>query len=239
MVLIWVMLPTYNEGGNIREVVKQILAQPLNIGIVVVDDNSPDGTDRIADELAILYPKRVEVVHRLTERGRGTAGIKGFKRCLELGAKWIVEMDADLSHNPNDIPRLVQVAQECDLAIGSRYISGGQDKERNLKRRLISWGANRYLQLVLGLKLYDCSSGFKCYRREVLEQIDLNSLHARGPEVGPESLYRIKQLGFQIREVPVAFADRRIGESKLMNFRTMLTSLIFPWYVRFNLRRRK
>lgn len=234
MVQIWAMLPTYNEAENIRQVIERILSQPLDIGIVIVDDHSPDGTGEIADRLCDIYPGRVEVVHRLNERGRGTAGIRGFKCCLELGARWIVEMDADLSHNPDDIPRLMQAAQDCDLIVGSRYMPGGQDSDRGLKRRMISSGANRYLRLILGLNLHDCSSGFKCYRREVLERLNLDSLHAQGPEVGPESLYRIKQLGFRIREIPIAFADRRAGKSKLMNLRILLTSLIFPWRVRFD-----
>ena len=234
MVQIWVMLPTYNEAENIQPVIDRILSQPLDIGVVVVDDGSPDGTGEIADRLCTRYPGRVDVVHRLNERGRGTAGIAGFKRCLELGARWIVEMDADLSHNPDDLPRLLQAAQGCDLVVGSRYMPGGQDSERGLKRRVISWGANVYLRTLLDLNLYDCSSGFKCYRREVLERLDLNTLHARGPEVGPESLYQIKRSGFRIREIPISFTDRRAGQSKLMNPRIMLTSLVFPWRVRLN-----
>jgi dolichol-phosphate mannosyltransferase len=235
MVQIWVMLPTYNEAGNLNHVVEQILAQPLDVGVAIVDDDSPDGTGKIADALCKTYPGRVDVVHRLHERGRGTAGIAGFKRCLELGAQWIIEMDADLSHNPGDIPRLVRAGSDCDLVVGSRYMPGGQDSDRGLKRRFISWGANVYLRLILGLNLYDCSSGFKCYRRHVLERLDLDSLHAVGPEIEPESLYRVKQLGFRIREIPITFTDRQVGESKLMNTRTMFTSLIFPWRVRFSL----
>ena len=233
MVQIWVMLPTYNEAGNIERVVDLVLSQPLDIGVVVVDDNSPDGTGEIAERLKERYPGRVDVVHRRGERGRGKAGVAGFKRCLALGARWVIEMDADLSHNADDIPRLIRAAQDCDLVVGSRYMPGGQDSDRGLKRQLISWGANRYLRVVLGLKLDDCSSGFKCYRREVLERLDLDSLRARGPEVGPESLYRIKELGFRIKEIPITFVDRTVGESKLMNPRIMITSLVFPWRVRF------
>jgi len=235
MVQIWVVLPTYNEAGNLCRIVEQILSQSLDIGVVIVDDDSPDGTGEIADELRGAHPGRMEVIHRLHERGRGTAGIAGFKRCLELGAQWIVEMDADFSHNPDDIPRLIQASLDCDLVVGSRYVPGGQDSDRGLKRRLISWGANNYLRLVLGLNLRDCSSGYKCYRRHVLERLNPDSLHAAGPEIEPESLYRIKQLGFRICEIPISFRDRQVGESKLMNARTMLTSLIFPWRVRFDL----
>jgi len=235
MVQIWVMLPTYNEAGNIRQVVDRILGQPLDIGVVIVDDGSPDGTGEIADALRDKYPGRVDVVHRLHERGRGTAGIAGFRRCLELGARWVIEMDADLSHDPDDIPRLLRAGLDCDLAVGSRYMPGGHDIDRGVRRRLISWGANTYLRLILGLRLYDCSSGFKCYRREVLEALDLDTLHAVGPEVGPESLYRIKELGFRILEIPITFVDRRVGESKLMHPRILLTSLIFPWRVRLGL----
>jgi len=235
MVQVWVMLPTYNEAENIGPVVERILSQPLDIGVVIVDDDSPDGTGEIADTLCQRYPGRVDVVHRLTERGRGSAGIAGFQRCLDLGAQWIIEMDADLSHNPDDIPRLLQAAQNADVVVGSRYMPGGQDSDRGFLRRCISWGANRYLRLLLGLGLYDCSSGFKCYRREVLERLDPRTLRATGPEIGPESLYRVKQFGFRIVEVPIAFVDRQLGKSKLMNARTMLTSLLFPWRVRLGL----
>jgi dolichol-phosphate mannosyltransferase len=235
MAQVWAMLPTYNEAGNIRQVVDRVLSQPLDIGAAIVDDDSPDGTGQIADELSQAHPGRVDVVHRLQARGRGTAGIAGFKRCLALGAERVIEMDADLSHDPDDIPRLVAASKDCDLVVGSRYMPGGQDSDRSVKRQLVSWGANRYLRLLYGLRLYDCSSGFKCYRRQVLERLDLDSLHAVGPEVGPESLYRIKQLGFRIHEIPIAFADRQVGESKLMNTRTMLTSLLFPLRVRFEL----
>ena len=235
VVSVWVMLPTYNEAGNIRRVAEQILSQPLDIGVVVVDDDSPDGTGVIADALHDAYPGRVDVVHRLRKRGRGTAGIAGFERCLQLGARWIVEMDADLSHSPDDIPHLVLASQDCDLVVGSRYMPGGQDADRSLLRRFVSWGANRYLQLVLGLPLDDCSSGLKCYRRHVLEQLDVRSLHASGPEIGPESLFRVKRLGFRIREIPITFVDRQVGESKLMNTATMVTSLVFPWRVRLGL----
>jgi dolichol-phosphate mannosyltransferase len=237
MAQIWVALPTYNESGNIRVVTERILAQPLDIGIVIVDDNSPDGTGDIADELHNACPDRITVIHRQRAQGRGTACFEGFKRCLALGAKWIIEMDADLSHNPDAIPRMVQagIDNDCDLVVGSRYMPGGFDTDRGFKRRFISWGANNYLRLVLGLRLHDCSSGFKCYRRSVMEHLDLDSLHAIGPESGPESLYWIKELGFRICEVPITFIDRKVGESKLMNVRTMVTSLIFPLRTRLNI----
>lgn len=237
MAQIWVALPTFNEAGNIRVVIERILAQPLDIGVVVIDDDSPDGTGDIADELCNTYPDRIQVMHRQHAQGRGTACFDGFKRCMALGAQWIIEMDADLSHNPDAIPRMVQasITQNCDLVVGSRYMHGGYDSDRGFKRRFISWGANNYLRLVLGLKLHDCSSGFKCYRRNVMERLDLDSLHAIGPESGPESLYWIKELGFRICEVPITFIDRKVGQSKLMNVHTMVTSLIFPLRTRFNI----
>ncbi len=228
-----VTLPTYNEVENLRNVVTQILALPYEGHIVIVDDNSPDGTGELADQLAAEREGKIHVIHRVNERGRGSAGIAAFKRCLALDVDCIIEMDADLSHDPDDIPRLVKASEGYDLIVGSRYIPGGREVNRTLQRTLVSWGANNYLRLVLGLRLRDCTSGFKCYHKASLAALDLDALRSDGPSIGPEMLWQCKKQGHRIKEVPITFRDREAGESKLMNARTMIQSLLFPLGLRW------
>jgi dolichol-phosphate mannosyltransferase len=227
------MLPTYNEAGTIRQCVEQILRLPLETAVVIADDASPDGTGQIADQLAAEYPGRVVVVHRRGPRGRGLAGIEGFQRCLELPAEYIVEMDADLQHDPADIPRLVAAAERSGAAIvvGSRYVPGGGEVNRPASRRLVSRLANAYLRLALGLSLRDCSSGFRLFRREALAGLDLATMSARGPWILQEVLWRAKQRGYRMVEIPICFLERAAGESKL-NVGILLRSLVTPWLLR-------
>lgn len=226
-----VMLPTYNEAGNIERVVEQIVAISEDIAAVVVDDNSPDGTGDIADNLANRLPGRVHVVHRQGKRGRGVAGVEGFKYCLSLSVDYVVEMDADLSHDPQDIPALLRAAESADVVLGSRYVEGGGEVNRELSRRVISRLANTYLRLVLGVRIRDCSSGYRCFRRNVLQSIGLDTIASTGPSIVTEVLWRCKTRGFRIAEVPIVFHERAEGISKL-DWRILVRSLIIPVQVR-------
>lgn len=227
------MLPTYNEAGAIRTCIEQILALPVDAGVVVADDQSPDGTGQIADDLAAEHPGRVFVLHRTGPRGRGVAGIEGFQRCVELPVDYVIEMDADLQHNPADIPRLVAAADRtgADIVVGSRYVPGGGEVNRGAERRIVSRLANGYLRMTLGLPLRDCSSGYRLFRREALAGLDLESMSASGPWILQEVLWRSKQRGYRIVEIPICFMERAAGESKL-NFKILLRSLITPFMLR-------
>jgi dolichol-phosphate mannosyltransferase len=209
-----VVVPTFNERENIEALISQILKQPLNIELIVVDDNSPDGTGEILDKLAAV-DQRIHVLHRMNERGRASAGIAGFKQALtHSDTEFIVEMDADFSHNPDDLPALVSAAKDADIAIGSRYVPGGGQKNclpRNiLFSRVINW-VNRKM---LGVRAKDASGGFKCYRRKVLETIDLDNYVAREFSVGVETLMKCQKYGFKFHEIPIIFVNRSAGRSK-------------------------
>ena len=210
-----VMIPTYNEAENLPPLVEQVLAQPGGFGVVVVDDASPDGTGALADELAAAHPGRVVVVHRLKERGRGTAGIAGFRRALELGASYLLEVDADFSHDPRDLPRLLEVCQAgADVAAGSRYVPGGKQLERSAFRQLVSVASNMIYRLILGTRVRDISGGFKCYRRAAMAGLDRDRFLSYGYSIGMETVFRQERQGLRIVEVPITFADRRFGRSK-------------------------
>jgi dolichol-phosphate mannosyltransferase len=209
-----VVVPTFNERENIEALMTQVLKQPLNLELIVVDDNSPDGTGEILDKLATADP-RIHVLHRKNERGRASAGIAGFKKALtHSDAEFIIEMDADFSHNPDDLPALVAAAKNADVGIGSRYVPGGGQKNclpRNiLFSRLINW-VNRNL---LGVQAKDVSGGFKCYRRKVLETIHLDNYIAREFSIGVETLMKCQKYGFKFQEIPIIFVNRRAGRSK-------------------------
>lgn len=225
-----VVLPTYNERDNIREVVKRILALGDEIGMVIVDDNSPDGTGQIADELSRCYPGRVWVIHRQGKRGRGLAGVDGFKYALRQGADYIFEMDADLSHRPEEIPLFWEKIKKYDIVIGSRYLKKKGGPKREWIRNLISFLARCYLRLVLNLRVTDPTSGFRCFRRDVLASIDLKTLISKGPAIVSEVLYRCQRKGYSITEVPITFEKRKRGTSKLTAW-ILLSCLILP--VRF------
>jgi dolichol-phosphate mannosyltransferase len=207
------VIPTFNESGNIKEVINQILKLPLNIETLVVDDMSPDGTYKIVQDLS-QADKRVHLLLRKERRGRGWAGIDGFEKALEMGAEFVVEMDGDLSHSPAFIPDFLKLINGADVIIGSRYIKGGKDEERPLLRKMVSTFARKYLSFVLGLKVQDPTSGFRMFKKEALEKI-LPNLKARDPFIVTEVLFYLKKYGFKIKEAPIEFLKRGSGKSKL------------------------
>ena len=211
-----VIVPTYNERENIKELVAQLLALPTAVRVLVVDDNSPDGTGAIADRLAEASDGRVGVSHRAGKLGLGTAYIAGFKRALAEGADLICTMDADFSHNPRYVPGLVdRIGQGYDLVIGSRYARGGGSSGCTFDRKLLSWGANAFARTMLGLRAHDTTAGFRCYRREVLEGMDLDGIKASGYSFLIEVLYRAQRRGWRVGEAPIVFENRRLGVSKI------------------------
>lgn len=209
-----VVIPTYNEAENIEPLVRGLLALPLPLRVIVVDDNSPDGTGDIVDKLAAA-DERVIPIHRPAKLGLGTAHIAGFRRALADGAGLILSMDADFSHNPRYIPGMVAKMGECDLVIGSRYVRGGGTRFCTLPRKLLSWGANAFAKVMLGLRARDCTAGFRCYRREVLERVALDDIFSEGYSFLIEMLYRTQRLGYRVGEVPIIFENRRRGASKV------------------------
>jgi dolichol-phosphate mannosyltransferase len=211
----WLVLPTYNEAGNIEAFTGAVLSKlPPTARVLIVDDNSPDGTGEIADRLAARN-EGVEVLHRPHKEGLGPAYIAGFKRALAGGAGLVLEMDSDFSHDPAYLPRLLEAGERVDLAIGSRYVPGGGVGDWSALRRAISRGGSAYARLVLGVEVRDLTGGFKCFRREVLEAIDLDSVRARGYAFQVEMTYRTIQRGFEVVEVPIIFRERRAGKSKM------------------------
>jgi dolichol-phosphate mannosyltransferase len=210
-----VVLPTYNEADNIEDFVAAVLGKlPGSAQVLIVDDNSPDGTGEIADRLAAEH-EPVSVLHRERKEGLGPAYIAGFRRALADGAGRVLEMDSDFSHDPAYLPRLLEAGERADLAIGSRYVAGGGVADWSALRRAISRGGSAYARLVLGVDVRDLTGGFKCFRREVLEAIDLDSIRSRGYAFQIEMTYRTIQRGFTVVEVPIVFRDRRAGTSKM------------------------
>lgn len=206
-----VMLPTYNERDNIRSIVGRILKHE-GVSIVIVDDSSPDGTGDIADLLASENPGRIHVIHR-KERGRGTAGIAGLRYAREQGVDCVFEMDADLSHDPGQIPEFLQRIRDCDVVIGSRFVEGSKALRKPV-RKLITDVARVYTQILLGGRIRDWSGGYKCYRREALKSLDFDEFRSEGYSIGMETLYRLTRKGFRCIEIPIEFTDQRRGESK-------------------------
>ncbi|MBI2647221.1 polyprenol monophosphomannose synthase [Candidatus Woesearchaeota archaeon] len=211
----FVMIPTYNEKENIKNLISQIFKLKLkNLEIVIVDDNSPDGTWKIVKQISNKN-KNVHLLLRKRDKGRGTSGRDGFIYCLKHGANIVVEMDADMSHDPKYISKMIKELKNADLVIGSRRVKGAKEIGRSLFRRLITLGANLYIRLMLGLKVKDCNSGFRCFKREVLEKIDLEKLASKGPAVIQEVLFKAHLKGFKIKEIPIIFVNRTKGNSKL------------------------
>jgi dolichol-phosphate mannosyltransferase len=211
----WLVLPTYNEAGNLERFVKAVRAVlPSSAHILIVDDNSPDGTGEIADRLAGEEPNTT-VLHRSRKEGLGPAYIAGFRRALAEGAELVVEMDSDFSHDPSYLPALLAATEHADLAIGSRYVAGGGVEDWGIVRRAISRGGSTYARLVLGLPVKDLTAGFKCFRRQVLETLDLDAIESRGYAFQVEITYRTIQQGFEVVEVPIVFRDRQVGSSKI------------------------
>jgi len=211
----WLILPTYNEAENIAPFVEAVQAElPAGAQVLIVDDNSPDGTGRIADRL-VAEREGVRVLHRPLREGLGPAYIAGFREALAAGAGLILEMDSDFSHEPAYLPRLLEAIEGADLVIGSRYVDGGGVGDWGAMRRAISRGGSAYARLVLGVSVADLTGGFKCFRREVLEAIDLDAVQAKGYAFQVELTYRAVQHGFRVVEVPIVFRDRRVGSSKM------------------------
>jgi dolichol-phosphate mannosyltransferase len=216
---LWVVIPTYNEAVNVERIVRATDAElerivPGDHRILVVDDNSPDGTGAIADALAAELPT-LEVLHRAVKGGLGHAYRAGFTHALASGAERVIEMDADFSHDPRYLPGLVEASSGADLVLGSRYVPGGGVRDWGLVRRLVSRGGGLYARAILGVDVHDLTGGFKCIRREVLEAIDLDSVRADGYVFQIEVTYRALIAGFTVTEVPIVFQDRQAGTSKM------------------------
>jgi len=210
-----ICLPTYNERENLEPMLRA-LGEVLGPDdrVLVIDDNSPDGTGELADRLAAEL-HAVEVLHRPRKEGLGPAYLAGFRRALELGAELIVEIDCDFSHDPADVPRLLDAAGDADLVLGSRYVPGGSVENWGAVRRAISAGGSLYARLLLGVPVRDLTGGLKCFRRAVLETIDLDSVRSRGYAFQIEVTYRALRRGFRVREIPIRFVDREVGGSKM------------------------
>jgi dolichol-phosphate mannosyltransferase len=215
---VWLILPTYNEADNLDALVRAVLPQLEGTGlahtVLVVDDGSPDGTGEIADRLAAdLSP--VRVLHRARKQGLGRAYLAGFELALDAGADLVMEMDADFSHDPRDVPRLIAAAGAADLVLGSRYVPGGGVENWGLSRRVLSRGGCAYARVLLGIPVRDLTGGFKCFNRRVLEAIDLADVRADGYAFQIELTYRAVRAGFRVAEVPILFRERRDGASKM------------------------
>jgi dolichol-phosphate mannosyltransferase len=209
-----VFIPTWNESENIKPLIKEIHSIVPDSDILVVDDVSPDGTGEIVESM-IPDIKRLHILHRHGPRGRGWAGIAGFIWALDHNARYIVEMDADFSHQPKFIPVILNALKEADMVIGSRYISGGRDLRPGKMRNCISRMAGKYQQIMFQTSVRDCTSGFRGYRNNVLEEIGVRNLNTWGPAILSDILYRVIKKGYQIKEIPIVFPDRERGESTL------------------------
>lgn len=211
----FVMIPTYNEKENIKNLIDKILKLKINnLNIVVVDDNSPDGTWGIVQKIS-RKNKNVHLLLRKKDKGRGSAGKDGFVYCLKHGADAIVEMDADMSHNPKYIPLMMRELKNADVIIGSRRLKGSKEVGRSLFRRFVTLAANLYITVMLGIKVKDCNSGFRCFKRNVLEKIKPEKLESKGPSIVQEVLFKAHLKGFKIKEIPITFVNRTKGHSKL------------------------
>jgi dolichol-phosphate mannosyltransferase len=220
-----VIIPTYNEKENITELVEHILALPLQVRVIIVDDNSPDGTGQLADHLA-SQDQRVSVIHRAGKLGLGTAYVAGFKQGLAEGADRLITMDADFSHDPTYIPALVALAEHFHITIGSRYVPRGGVSNWEWQRRFLSWGANSFARAALGLKARDCTAGFRCYHQEVLQNIDFDLIFSNGYSFLVEMLFKCQRRGYSVGEIPIIFANRTWGDSKISQreiFKAMYT----------------
>lgn len=226
-------IPTYNEKENVIELVKALHKLYKESFFVVVDDDSPDGTGQALDELSRMIPG-ITVMHR-KERGRGTAGREGLQKALQLGADAVVEMDADFSHRPEDVGKLLEALNDSDLVVGSRYVQGGKEENRNTGRKITSQLANFYIRRTLNLSVMDCTSGFRAYRKEALQSIPWDSLLSTGPSIVVETLYYIKISEHRIKEVPITYAKRKSGKSTL-TLNILLKTLFFVPQLKFKRR---
>jgi len=225
-----VVIATYNERENLSGLVSAIL-QHAGCRIIVVDDDSPDGTGALADELATAFPGRISVIHRTGTRGLGRSLVAGLQRALESGADLVFQMDADFSHDPKYLPDMAAAAADADLVLGSRYLHGVSVVNWPLHRIMLSSFANRYVRAITGLKVSDCTTGFRCWRREALARLPLEGLVSDGYAFLVEQLHLAQRIGCRVREVPIIFVERREGASKLSSS-VLLESAIVPWRLR-------
>ncbi len=226
-----VVIPTYNESDNIRNIITAVLNVQNDLNILIVDDNSPDGTSAIVQEM-MQTDNRIHLITRAGKMGLGTAYCEGFQYCLDLGFEAIMEMDADFSHNPEDIPRFLEEIKHNDVVIGSRYISGMNVVNWPLHRLILSYGANIYSRIISGLPLKDATGGFKCFRAEALRKIDLKAIHSNGYGFQIEMNYRLWKLGAKMKEISIIFIDRRSGVSK-MNKKIIWEAIFLVWKLKF------
>ncbi|NQU99868.1 MAG: polyprenol monophosphomannose synthase [Parcubacteria group bacterium] len=234
--MISIILPTYNERDNLQILVKKILKvlnrEGIQGNIIIIDDNSPDGTGEIAQKLSITYSNRVIYIARKSKQGLGSAYIAGFKKALSFGSKYIFEMDADLSHSPEDIPKFLKTIKKYDLVLGSRYINNGKIENWNLNRKLISKGGTIYAKTILGIPINDLTSGFKCFRAKVLETINLDNVQSDGYAFQIELTYKAIQKGFKIKEIPITFSERKSGTSKFSK-KIFFEAMSVVWKLKF------
>ncbi len=233
-----IIVPTYNEKDNLPPLVERVMNLPVAVDLLVVDDNSPDGTGRIADDLSKAHP-RLHVLHRKEKDGLGRAYIAGFKWALEKGYDLVFEMDGDFSHDPADIPAFIRAAQDADLVLGSRYTRGIRVINWPLNRLLLSMGAAFYVRAITGMPFADPTGGYKCFRRKTLESIDLDAVRSNGYSFQVEMTHKAWRQGLRVVEVPIIFTDRFQGNSK-MSFRIVREALWMVWrlWIQHRLRRR-
>ena len=226
-----VIVPTYNERDNLPPLIERLLKLPVPVEVLVVDDNSPDGTGDLADEIAAKHPQ-VKVLHRQEKNGLGRAYIAGFKWALERDYEFIFEMDGDFSHNPDDVPSFLKAAQDADLVIGSRYRNGIRVINWPLKRLMLSMGAGKYVRLITGMPISDPTGGYKCFRRKTLQALDLDAIRSNGYSFQIEMSHKIWRQGLRIAEVPIVFTDRFVGTSK-MSRKIVWEALFMVWRLLF------
>jgi dolichol-phosphate mannosyltransferase len=225
-----VVIATYNERDNLAGLVSAIL-QNDGYRVIVVDDNSPDGTGPLADALCTAFPERMSVIHRTGTRGLGRSLIAGLQRALESGADLVFQMDADFSHDPKYLPDMAAASADADLVLGSRYLRGISVVNWPLHRIMLSSFANRYIRAITGLEVSDCTTGFRCWRRDALARLPLEGLISEGYAFLVEQLYLARRMGCRVREVPIIFVERREGSSKI-SWNVLLESAIVPWRLR-------
>lgn len=233
-----VVIPTYNEKSNLESLIQQILPLIPAFTILIVDDNSPDGTGQLADDLVKKYEGRIYVMHRAGKMGLGSAYRQGFRYALDWGADYIFEMDADFSHDPQYLPKFIDMMKDYDVVIGSRYKNGISVVNWPLSRLMLSLAASRYVRLITGLPLSDCTAGFKCFSRKALESLDLDAIVSNGYSFQIELNYKLYKLGFKIGELPIIFVDRHSGSSK-MSGHIVREALYVVWKLRLGFGNKK
>lgn len=228
-----IVIPTYNEAENLPRIIERLFSLPIDdLRVLIMDDNSPDGTGQIADELAAAKPAKIQVIHRPGKRGLGTAYITGFKELIKTGIDFIVQMDADFSHPPEKVVEMIEAAKGADIVLGSRYVKGGRlDDEWPLWRKALSSFGNTYARTILNCGVHDLTGGFRLWKREVLQVMPLDRIRSNGYVFQVEMLYVAEKLGFKVVEIPIYFAERKFGESK-MNLSIQIEAATRVWQLR-------